>query len=60
MDLAMPEFSGYDIIESLEGYGKLKEKKIIVLTATSITETKMRELEKRGVYSCIKKTGSAK
>ena len=55
MDLAMPEFSGFDIIESLEKEGKLKEKKIIVLTATSITETKMKELEKRGVYSCIKK-----
>ncbi len=55
MDLAMPEFSGYDVIESLEKEGKLKEKKIIILTATPITETKMKELEKRGVYSCIKK-----
>jgi DNA-binding response OmpR family regulator len=55
LDLAMPEFSGYDIIESLEKNGKLKEQKIIVLTAYSITETKMKELEERGVYSCIKK-----
>jgi len=55
MDLAMPEFSGYDIIESLESNGKIKEKKIIVLTATSIAETKIIELEKRGVHMCIKK-----
>jgi two-component system OmpR family response regulator len=55
LDLAMPEFSGYDIIESLEKNGKLKEQKIIILTAYAITETKMKELEKRGVYSCIKK-----
>ena len=55
LDLAMPEFSGYDVIESLEKIGKLEEQKIIVLTAYSITETKMRELEGRGVYSCVKK-----
>jgi len=55
LDLAMPEFSGYDIIESLENMGKLKKQKIIVLTAYTITDTKMNELEERGVYSCIKK-----
>jgi len=55
LDLAMPEFSGYDIIESLEEKGKLKEQKIIVLTAYAITEAKMKELENRGVYSCLKK-----
>ncbi len=55
LDLAMPEFSGYDVIESLETTGKLKEQKLIVLTASSITEGKMKELEKRGVYTCIKK-----
>ena len=55
MDLAMPEFSGYDVIQSLEVAGKLKEQKLIVLTASSITESKMKELEKRGVYLCLKK-----
>ena len=55
LDLAMPEFSGYDVIESLETTGKLKKQKLIVLTASSLTEGKIRELEKRGVYSCIKK-----
>ena len=55
LDLAMPEFSGYDVIESLEVTGKLKERKLIVLTASSITEGKIRELEKRGIYSCLRK-----
>ena len=55
LDLAMPEFSGYDIIETLEEMGKLKEQKIIVLTAYAITDAKMKELETRGVYSCLKK-----
>jgi DNA-binding response OmpR family regulator len=55
LDLAMPEFSGYDVIASLEEKGKLKEQKIIVLTAYAITDAKIKELESRGVYSCIKK-----
>jgi len=56
LDLAMPEFSGYDVIESLETTGKLKEQKLIVLTASSITE---RIGKKGGVYM-HKKTSSAK
>ena len=55
LDLAMPEFSGYDVIDSLEIMGKLKEQKLIVLTASSITEAKIKELEKKGVYLCMKK-----
>lgn len=55
LDLAMPEFSGYDVIESLEVTGNLKERKLIVLTASSITEGKMKELEQRGIFLCLKK-----
>ena len=55
LDLAMPEFSGYDIIESLEVMGELKKHKLIVLTAFAITSAKMTELEERGVYLCLKK-----
>ena len=36
LDLAMPEFSGHDVIEALEKSGKLKEQKVIVLTASSL------------------------
>ena len=55
MDLAMPEFSGYDIIAYLEAAGKLREQKLIVLTVYALTEEKIKDLENRGVYSCIKK-----
>ena len=55
LDLAMPEFSGYDIIESLEVMEELKKHKLIVLTASAITDGKMKELEERGVYLCLKK-----
>ncbi len=55
LDLAMPKFSGYDVIDSLEKSGKLKEQKIIVFSAVSLGNDEIRELEKRGVYACIKK-----
>ena len=55
LDLAMPEFSGYDIIDSLEKSGKIKELKIIVLTASSISEGKIEELKRKGIVSFLKK-----
>ena len=55
LDLAMPEFSGYDVIASLETSGKLKEQKLIILTVYALTEDKMKDLESRGVHACIKK-----
>lgn len=55
LDLAMPKFSGYDVIDALEKSGKLKEQKIIVFSALSLVNDEVRELKKRGVYACIKK-----
>ena len=55
LDLAMPEFSGYDIIDSLEKKGKLKEQKIIILTAFSLTEKDAKDLMHRGIRACLKK-----
>jgi len=55
LDLAMPEFSGYDIIDDLEKYDKLKEQNIIVLTASPISTEISDSLLKRGVKSCLKK-----
>ena len=55
LDLAMPKFSGYDIIDALEKDDKLKENMIIVFTALSIKNEEMDELIKRGIYLCIKK-----
>ena len=55
LDLAMPEFSGYDIIDSLEKKGKLKEQKIIILTAFALTESDINDLAHRGIRTCLKK-----
>jgi len=55
LDLAMPEFSGYDIIESLEKKDMLKDVKIIVLTASSLSDQELDELVKKGVLACLRK-----
>lgn len=55
LDLAMPEFSGYDIIKALQKKNSLSDYKIIVLTASSITDKEIDELTNGGVRACLKK-----
>ena len=56
LDLAMPEFSGIDVIESLKKSNKLKDQKIIIFTASSATDKEITELLlNKGVSSCIRK-----
>jgi len=55
LDLAMPEFDGYSVIKELEDNNELKDHKIIVFTASTITQDELDELVKRGVTSYILK-----
>lgn len=55
LDLAMPEFSGYDVISALIKNGKIEDVKIIVLTASSIGDADIDGLVSKGVKACIKK-----
>ena len=55
LDLSIPEFSGYDIIDFLEERGMIKELKIIVFTASSVSDTEIIELKKKGIFSFLKK-----
>ena len=56
LDLAMPEFSGLDVIESLKKSNKLKEQKIILFTASSATDKEIDVLlQNDGIKSCIRK-----
>ena len=56
LDLSMPEFSGLDIIESLEKDGIMKDKKIIIFTAASISDYVIEKLKtKEGVHGLLKK-----
>ena len=55
LDLAMPEFDGYSVIEDLEKNNLLKDHKIIVFTASTITQDELDQLVTRGVTSYILK-----
>jgi len=55
LDLAMPEFSGFDVINSLLKEGLLTKQKIILFTASSVLDSEIEELIKKGVHSCIRK-----
>ncbi len=56
LDLSMPEFSGFDVIEALEKDGQLKDKKIVLFTASSVSKEMINELLKKdGIQTCLKK-----
>ena len=56
LDLAMPEFSGLDVIESLKKSNILKDQKIVIFTASSATDKEIGELvQNEGVSFCIRK-----
>ncbi len=55
LDLAMPELSGIDVINSLEKNGKIDKQKILVLTASSISDDEIENLKKHGVKAFLKK-----
>ncbi|GFN39829.1 MAG: response regulator receiver protein [Marine Group I thaumarchaeote] len=55
LDLSMPEFSGIDVLEALEKDGLLKKQKIILFTASSITQEEIERLLKTGIHGCIRK-----
>ena len=56
LDLSMPEFSGLDIIENLEKNNILKDKNIILFTASSVSDYILDNLVKKdGIRTCLKK-----
>jgi len=55
LDLSMPEFSGMDIIKELAKDGKIKEKKIVVMTASAVNDEELKNLVDRGIHSVLRK-----
>ncbi len=54
LDLAMPDFSGRDVIESLKKDGLLESRNVVVFTASSNQEI-LKEIGKSGVKEIFKK-----
>ena len=55
LDLAMPEFSGVDIINYLVKKGTIKEKKIVIFTASAINDKQLKNLIDLGAHSFLRK-----
>ncbi len=55
LDITMPEFSGLDVVKSLNESGDLAKNKIILFTAASISDTEIEKWIKIGVKQCLKK-----
>jgi len=55
LDLAMPDFSGVDVIDALMKEGIMDKQKIIVFSASTATQKEFGPLLEKGVHSIIKK-----
>ncbi len=55
LDLAMPEFDGYEILDTLKNEDSSQISKIIILTASSIPLETVKKFKELGVSSCLQK-----
>ena len=44
LDLAIPEFSGFDIFKALKDEGLLESKNVLIFTASSLTDQEVQEM----------------
>ena len=55
LDLAMPNFSGVDVVDYLKKENLLESKNIIIFTASSVSPQLFDDLIKRGIKGILKK-----
>jgi len=56
LDISMPSFGGMEVIAALEKEDLLKDQRIIIFTASSITNEQIQKLlEKDGIDACLRK-----
>ncbi len=58
LDLAMPEFSGYDVFNTLKKEGMVESRNIIIFTASSIAESEIEEVLANGAKGILRKPAS--
>ena len=58
LDLAIPEFSGYNIIDELEKQNKLKTENIVIITASTLRDNEKNNLLERGIKDLLQKPTS--
>ena len=55
LDLDIPDMSGIDIVNALNESGRIKDQKILILTASLVDEEKINDLKDHGVKDFIEK-----
>ena len=55
LDLAMPEFSGFDIVDALTRAGMIRKINVVALTASSVSSEKDNDLREKGVRAVLRK-----
>ena len=55
LDIAMPKFSGKDVVNELVKDGNIKKQPVILFTALSLDPEEVDKMIQQGVYSLIKK-----
>ena len=55
LDLAMPEFDGYEILDTLQTEDPSQLHKIIILTASTVPIETVRKFKELGVSACLQK-----
>jgi len=55
LDLAMPEFDGYEILDTLKKEDPSQIPKIIILTASNVSLETVKKFKELGVSSCLQK-----
>jgi len=55
LDIAMPGFSGYDVLDVLKNDNNFDMKKIVVITASSLDGSSIEKIELSGISKVVKK-----
>ncbi|MDQ6863288.1 MAG: response regulator [Thermoproteota archaeon] len=55
LDLAIPEFSGFDIFKALKDEDLLKSKNVVIFTASSVTDQEVQEMLSSGAKGVLRK-----
>jgi len=55
LDIAMPEFSGYDILNTLKNDNNFDMKKIVVITASNLDTLAAEKVELFGIHKLVRK-----
>jgi DNA-binding response OmpR family regulator len=55
LDLAIPEFSGFDIFRALKEENLLKSNNVLIFTASSVTDQEIKEMLSSGAKGVLRK-----